>query len=54
MAINISIPEVQTRDHRLGTVITYHGSASDLVKLSKDRKVNDMHLNNDTENKRIG
>ena len=42
MAINISIPEVQTRDHRLGTVITYHGSASDLVKLSKDRKVNDL------------
>ncbi len=42
MSINISIPEVQTRDQRLGTVITFHGSASQLAELSKERKVKDL------------
>ena len=40
MSINISLPEAETRDHRLGTVITYHGTASDLVSKSKGRELN--------------
>ena len=41
MGININIPEVQTRDHRLGSIVTFHGSAKQLAELSQDRKIKD-------------
>ena len=41
MAINLSIPEVQTRDKRIGTVINFHGSATELAELSQTRQIKD-------------
>ena len=42
MSVNINNPEVQNRDHRLGTVITFHGSAQQLVEQSNERKAKDL------------
>ena len=39
MAIDIYKSEVETRDNRLGAVIAYHGSASELQQSSKTRQV---------------
>ena len=42
MSVSITTPEVQTRDHRLGTVISFHGSASQLAEQSRKRQVKDL------------
>ena len=39
MALDIKKAEVETRDNRLGTIIAYHGPASNLQKESHERKV---------------
>lgn len=39
MAVNLSIPEVETRDHRLGAIIAFNGSAQALVRQSKNKGV---------------
>ncbi|MBR0100611.1 MAG: nitrogenase [Treponema sp.] len=39
MSISITTPEVQTRDHRLGTVADFHGAASRILELSNERKL---------------
>ena len=39
MAINISKAEVETRDNRLGALVAYHGSASELQQASNKRQL---------------
>lgn len=37
MAININLAEVQKRDQRVGAIINFHGSASDLINKAESR-----------------
>ena len=37
--INLNTTSVEVRDHRIGTIISYHGSASQLVEESRGKSV---------------
>ena len=41
MSVNLSLPEAEVRENRLGTLLAYHGSAGDLSKRSAGKSIDD-------------